>query len=371
NRLKEPIFSDDTIDVITFVYQNAPFSQELAVAMINHLVISTNKMCENMRIKNIDVISCISSLDDLIEHLRKIKSLNFGVNNKKFGTKMHECILSLFYYKRQLLRDEEYTRRNFKEIPFNITIPKSEKSYREYIEENIMSLYNLVRIDFDKILEGAIKSYSEHPLVYLVTDLNIDSVNGIYSISEEYSSNVFSDYYEKRGIELSKELENNLRNIVGQKYYKTMMKYHSLSFNSSLAIISEVLKEDFIWIKNKFRDLLEFTSPVYDNDYVLLCKNVISIEYYLYKIAEKKSLGQKEDPEKILAELFKQYEGNSEYRNGFQFINFILFDFFGPNLRNKLLHGMELNKSNLSSQSYQIFACVIFLNYFMSLEKLQ
>lgn len=138
-----------------------------------------------------------------------------------------------------------------------------------------------------------------------------------------------------------------------------------------MAIISEVLKEDFIWIKNKFRDLLEFTSPVYDNDYVLLCKNVISIEYYLYKIAEKKSLGQKEDPEKILAELFKQYEGNSEYRNGFQFINFILFDFIGPNLRNKLLHGMELNKSNLSSQSYQIFACVIFLNYFMSLEKLQ
>ena len=318
------------------------------------MIISANELIENMRTQKFDVISCISSLDDLIGQLRRIKSLNFGENNNKYGSKIHECILILLYSKRQLLRDEDYTRRNFKKIPFNMTIPRPEKNYREYIEDNILSLYYLVRIDFDSILKSAIKSYSEHPLVYLITDLNIDSANGVYSMSEENNNTAFSDYYERKGLEVTKELQKNLVNIVGESYYKIMMKFHSLSYNASMTLISETLKDDYIWIKRKFRHLLNLTSPIYDNEYLLLCKNVISIEFYLFKIAKKLNFDPEMGSVEILELIFKQYESNSEYRNGFQLINFILFDSYGPTLRNNLLHGMELSKSNLSIQTYQI-----------------
>lgn len=369
--LSENDFSDELIEIIMCLYRDAPFNEVFTKTIINHLIMSSNSLCAELKARNGHIIRNIAQLEILLEQLNKINSLDFGTNNNKFKAIIRDCKLNLLHYKRQLLSDEEYTTKSFQKIPFSITVSKPKKSYREYFEENLLNLYFLVKIDFDQVLEASIRSYNDHPIIYNVTNLSIDSTNGLYSMSDQYESTVFSEYFERKGKKLTSELRDKLRNTVNEGFYKTMVKYESLSYSATLSIIANILKDDSIWLKNEYRTLLGLTDPVYENDYLLICKNVISIEYYLYKIAQKKGFDPRKGAINTLSELFREFESNDEYRNGFLFVNFILYDENGLNLRNKLLHGTELSSTSLVTQIVLVFACVIYLNYFISSESLQ
>ncbi len=227
-------------------------------------------------------------------------------------------------------------------------------------------IYPYIRINFDKMIAESIKSYSEHPMLYLVTNITIGN-NELYYINEEQDqNNVFKHYFEARGREYTIKNSKNLRNILEKNYYEHMLKYTQKEFDIKIGLISSVMYKDIDKIKHNI-DLARLDgNPKHDNLYVEMATQIIGIEVNIYKLLEFNNIKPKKNIEENLELLFEKYIENEFYRNAIMNIYYILYCNRGYSLRNDIMHGELLSKNDYIRELIMIYACMIAINFMIT-----
>lgn len=355
------------IDIIKKLSDKALLEKDTLKAFLNGYVDIVNNVCENARNKNGDIITNIANIESLLKNLSEIKNINYNSFPSSYKQKVSDCIIQVLFYKRQMLKDENYTKESMKEFGFKFTIPKQEKSIPDYLKENIYYLYPLTKIDFDNMLEDAIKSYAEHPLFHMVSTYAIDNANSLYISYNGNADGNLKSYYDSSGKEYIDKNHDKLLNCLDKDYYEVMLRHINTSYNMSIDIVLTQLGDYYDELLKKYKENFGYNDIIFNNMYVLLCNSIIKIESYLLEIANKKGIITDNITDAII-QLFNMYIQNNEYRNGIMYINYILYDNLGLRLRNRLMHGEYINHKNYCREFIVIASCLVFASYFINKE---
>lgn len=319
----------------------------LSARMFNILL---NKMIDrinNIQMRSLDekesFIQILANIDETIKILNSFMNrLIHLVEDQK--NKIHECLKNILYIKRCLLSNQEKINSQMQEIKYEQVIPNGEiEEIVSAVNKNIGVLYNISCGNFLRKLKLAIHNYSEYPTCYIFSSYNIDPEMQVYLKSDErIEKSVFKDYYDIKGKEYS-EKHPELKNNVTVNHYEILLKYLKKDF-----IINQQYLLSFFNYKEGYRSLITKiisarNYPI-NNDYIILAINVSQIENGIVKIL--KSKGKKLSKKGVvnLNELAKCYENNEVCFNGLMYINYILYERHGLNVRNNISHGNYFNK---------------------------
>lgn len=355
------------IDIIKKLSDKSLLEKDMLKAFLNGYVDIVNNVCENAKNKNDSIITNIANIESLLKNLSDIKNINYNLFPSSYKQKISDCIIQVLFYKRQMLKDENYTKESMKEFGFKFTIPKQEKNIIDYLKESIYYLYPFSKINFDDMLEESIKSYAEHPLFHMVSTYAIDNANSLYI---SYNSNADGDlksYYDLKGREYINKNHDKLLNCLDKDYYEVMIRHVSTAYNMSVDIVLMQLGDYYEEYLKKYKENFGYGDKLFNNIYVLLCSSIIKIESYLLEISNKKGLKSKNISDAI-NQLFNMYIKNNEYRNGIMYVNYILYDNLGLRLRNRLMHGEYINNKNYCREFIMVATCLTFASYFINKE---
>ncbi|MGE5456346.1 MAG: hypothetical protein ACM3O4_04520 [Ignavibacteriales bacterium] len=356
------------IDILKKLSDKNLLEKEILKTFLNGYVEIVNDVCDNAKNKNGDIITNIANIESLLKNLSEIKSINYSNFPSSYKQKIADCIIQVLFYKRQMLKDESYTKKSMKEFGFEFTIPKQEKSIVDYLKENIYNLYPFVKINFDSMLEESIKSYAEHPLLHLVSTYTIDNANNLYISHNENVNTDLKSYYDLNGREYINKNHDKLLNCLDKDYYEVMLRHIGTSYNLSIEIALIQLGDYYNELLEKYKESFGYNDKIFNNMYVVLCNSIIKTESYLLEIAKNKGLEINGNISDVINQLFNMYIENAEYRNGIMFINYILYDNLGLRLRNRLMHGEYINHKNYNREFIAIASCLVFTSYFINKE---
>ena len=97
------------------------------------------------------------------------------------------------------------------------------------------------------------------------------------------------------------------------------------------------------------------------NEYIILAMNVIQIEHTLIEILVAKNKKYSKSGASNLNELAKDYVDNPVYFNGLMYINYILYEKHGLDIRNNISHGNYF-KRNIDVELLTTYCAIMFLN---------
>lgn len=345
---------------------NKCISKDFSKEVTNLCIKATNILGSKSVSKEENCINVISAINDLKRLLITINKCqnSFG----EYKEKIKKCLYCLMALKRNLLYDVNYVDKGMLEHKFNFTIPREViDSFLTTIKNNHYNLYNLLKMDFDKCMQNAIKNYSSSPLLSHVTRMRIDSDNKMYYINEEKQINTNSNYkkyYDVAGRKYTQEHSDELQNIISEDYYEEMLIYlQSYFFSNDLGLKVELLKDEYAGILQTMKDFMKYT---YDNEYAIIVNNIIAIESTINDLSEKIFKNRKVKTEDNLEELFKYYLNNNSKRNGLMFINYLLYEKSGPNYRNRYVHGNASFSKEFEKPLLCTFAIIIFLGWLIN-----
>lgn len=355
------------IDIIRKLSDKALLEKKTLKAFINGYIDIVNNVNENAKNRNGDIITNIANIESLLKNLSELKNINYNYFPSSYKQRVSDCIIQVLFYKRKMLRDENYTRESMKEFGFEFTIPKQEKSIIDYLKENISYLYPFSKINFGNMLEEAIKSYAEHPFFHMMLTYEIDNDNSVYISYNGNADGDLKSYYDFKGNEYINKNHDKLLNCLDKDYYEVMLRHINASYNMSVDIVLLQLEDYYEELLKKYRENFGYNDDIFNNMYVLLCNSIIKIESYLLEIADKKSI-KIDNVSDAINQLFNIYIENDEYRNGIMYINYILYDNLGLRLRNRLMHGEYTNNKNYCREFIVIASCLMFASYFINKE---
>ena len=108
------------------------------------------------------------------------------------------------------------------------------------------------------------------------------------------------------------------------------------------------------------KKLIEKGNFVLRNDYAILAENVMSIEYLLIKIMKSKNISFTKNGFTNLNSLAREYYNDEFYFNGLMYINYILYEKQGLNIRNNISHGNYFKK-NIEVELMTTFCALMFI----------
>ncbi len=328
--------------------------------IINKLIDIVNEVCRKFCVKKSSILEVISKIDDLKKDLlfllQNISSLNTTQKNK-----IKECLSYLLRLKRYLLSDENYINSEMHEISSTQVIPKEQiEETKKAIKNNKYAIYSLSKVNFSKAVGEALKFYSEHPLQSSITNIRFDSNNLSYSINVEENSpsqnSNFKKYYDKIGKNYTLK-HKSLVNKLTENYYEELLKYLSKTFILQQNLIIFILKDDF---KKLIKDLKKDVPYNSKSDYSMVVGNILAIEADVLKLLEINKSKTSTDGYNNLNLLFTCYE-DEKIKDGIMYINYILYEKSGLNLRNKMMHGTLIN-TNLDMALLVTFVGLIFIS---------
>lgn len=368
NNINTSFTGEYSINILKKLYTLQLLSVLTLKKFINEYIRFINSISDKSNEKNENIITMISEIDNLLKNLSEMKKISYLKKHSIYKNKINECIIRLLYYKRLILKDEEFTKRSLHEQSFEFEIPKTESSIKELIDNHIFNLYNYLKKDFDFDLETSIKIYSEHPLVHMISHFTIDNKNEIYIKPADSRDNFFKRYYDNEGRKFERKNKKKLLNFLSKDYYEVMMQYISQAHNMVIDIILLQFNNNFDNIIKKYREAFKYEDEIYNNSYIVMSKEIVSIERFIYDTCKDKNLKPTDTVTLNLEKLFRYYKKNKNYRNGFMLINFILYDNSGLRLRNRLMHG-ELTNNNNIREHISIISCALFIQYYLNMEK--
>lgn len=335
-------------------------NSKIIKTILNQIIDRTNIIQDKCLDSNENFIQIIAEIDDTKNFL------NFCLNRLKILTKMykdkiHECLINLLYLKRCIVSDQERMNSQMQEFKYEQIIPNEEiDKYVNSVNDNLVNLFSSSVCNFEKELKAALNNYSEHPISYVFSSYSIDSFSQTYLKSEEgFVESVFMNYYDNLGKKITKEIKN-LKNILSEGYYIQMMKYLKHSFLTTQNFIIS-----FFNIKEGKRSLIDklisYGNYFLKNDYVILAMNVQQIENSFMEILNLKGRKISDSGFDNLNELAKEYYNDKYYMNGLMYINYILYEKHGLNIRNNVSHGNYFNK-NVEIEIMTTLCSIMFLN---------
>lgn len=310
--------------------------------IINKYIDNVNELCNKYKDKKERFLGSISEIEmlrkELLYILQRITALSDEQKNK-----LKECLIQLLRLKRYLLSDEEYVNAEMHKQEFELKIPNEKiEKYKQELLNNKYLLYNASRINFSLSMENALESYAKFPLQSLVTRFSIDTSSQVYILTNEKNiseTNNFKKYYDKIGKEYT-ESHPKLQNKLQNNYYEELLNYLSKTFIIQQAFVMNILGYDNF--KKIIYDLNSEISPDLDNDYAIVVNNILAMELHIQELLKRNNLNIEQDNFTNLNNLFDCYD-NDYQKNGLMYLNYILYDKNGLNLRNKMLHGSLIN----------------------------
>lgn len=357
NYAKEIIFELD---------KNNCLNQSHFNEIINIYVEITNNLVDKLKDKKYSFIQGLSEMEGLRKELLfLIKNIENFQNNHK--DKLKECLSRLLRLKRYIISDDNYVKSEMHVSKSTINISKEERdSYRKNLLQNKFKLYSASKINFHKELEQALELYSNYPLNSLVSRFTIDSERAVYlhglGIRKYEKNDNFKIYFDKLGIEYT-ENHPNLRNKLNSNFYEELLKHMATSFR----IHQDLLLSMFSYDELNFiiQQLKDEVGCQYNNDYAVVVSNILAIEVNVIKILERNNMLISKNGVENLNNMFCLYKNNTVKVDGLMYLNYILYEKSGLNLRNNAMHGTLINES-LIVPLIVTFSGLIFISWLLN-----
>lgn len=332
--------------------------------ILNKYIDIVNQLCRKLADKQYSFIQGLSEIEnlkkELIYILQNIESLN-----DRQKEKIRQCLSYLLRLKRHLLSDEIYVNSEMHEMEYKQTIPNIEvDNFRDSLLNNKFSLYAASKVRFTTDVGNALESYAKYPLQSMISMFHIDSVEQVYSTGIEEKNRInsnFKKYYDQKGEDYTKT-HPRLMNKISQNYYEELLKYLSKTFLMQQNLILSVLgREDFRKIISELKNSISYQN---DNDYSIVVSNILAIETNVLKLLQRNNLDILSDGYSNLNALFEIYS-DEDKKDGIMYLNYILYEKSGLNLRNKMMHGVMIN-SNLDIALLVTFSGLIFVSWLLN-----
>ena len=369
NSTENSYSSEEAVRIFKQLIENTENEDKFIKTFINKYIKLCNQLIKKAILKQENSIIMISNFEQIIKELNQIKRTRI---RDTFKEKINECICKVLCIKRKILNDTEYVNSHLQEHKFEFKIPnKKVENMRTDILNDFSKLYPYAKIEFNNMMSESIKSYSEHPMMYLFTNITIGN-NELYYINKGNSNcSAFKDYYDTKGKEYTKKNSKKLRNILQKDYYENMLKYIKTEFNLKLGLIASIMYKDIKTLKSNI-DLARLDNNIkFENLYVEMAIQIIGIEVNIYKLLKINNLEPDINIEKNLEKLFIRYSDNDFYRNAIMNIYYILYCNEGYQLRDEIMHGDIINQPNYVRELIMIYTCMIAINYMVSNAKNQ
>ncbi len=338
--------------------------EDILNKILNKYVSVVNGLCRKLADKQYSFIHGLSEIDNLKKELIYILQ-NIELLNKRQKEKIRECLSYLLRLKRYLLSDENYVNSEMHVSEFKQSIPaKKVDSFRNSLLKNKFSLYAASKVRFATDVGRALESYAKYPLQSVVSMIHIDSAEQIYSTGIEAKNKInnnFKKYYDKKGENYTKK-HPNLMNKLSKNYYEELLRYLSKTFiiqqNLTLSVLGH---DDFRKIINELKNSIYDNN---DNDYAVVVSNILAIETDVLKLLRYHNSPISSDGYSNLNTLFELYSDENQ-KDGIMYLNYILYEKSGLNLRNKMMHGVMIN-SNLDMALLVTFSGLIFISWLLN-----
>ena len=174
------------------------------------------------------------------------------------------------------------------------------------------------------------------------------------------------NYYDKKG-KIFTNTNTNLQNILTKGYYIQLIKYLKQQFISYQQYIIS-----FFDLKEGKRSLIDKLIKQGDfklyNDYLILALTVIQIENSIIDLLKIKGKNITNNGFNNLNELAKEYTNDDFNFNGLMYINYILYERHGLNIRNNIAHGNYFGK-NIDIQILTTICAIMFINGLLRKER--
>ena len=354
-------------DMLFILVKNGLLKNSIIKLIINNIVDRTNMLQEKCDDEHENFIQIISEIDYLKSFLNN--ALNrltmLSCCHKK---KIHECLINLLYMKRVLVSDEDRINSQMQEFKYEQVIPNGKiEEFVNAVNDNIAVLYSSSVCNFEKELEQSLNTYAKYPMSYVFSSYNIDSDSQTYLKSEDgFVDSVFMNYYDEKG-KIFTNKNTNLQNILTKGYYIQLIKYLKQQFISYQQYIIS-----FFDLKEGKRSLIDKlikqgNFKLY-NDYVILALTVIQIENSIIDLLKIKDKNITSNGFNNLNELAKEYTNDDFNFNGLMYINYILYEKHGLNIRNNIAHGNYFGK-NIDIQILTTICAIMFINGLLRKER--
>ena len=250
-------------------------------------------------------------------------------------------------------------------MEYKQTIPNMEVyNFRDSLLNNKFSLYAASKVRFTTDVGNALESYAKYPLQSMISMFHTDCVEQVYSTGIEEKNRInsnFKKYYDQKGEDYTKT-HPRLMNKISQNYYEELLKYLSKTFLMQQNLILSVLgREDFRKIISELKNSISYQN---DNDYSIVVSNILAIETNVLKLLQRNNLDILSDGYSNLNALFEIYS-DEDKKDGIMYLNYILYEKSGLNLRNKMMHGVMIN-SNLDIALLVTFSGLIFVSWLLN-----
>lgn len=332
--------------------------------ILNKYIDIVNQLCRKLADKQYSFIQGLSEIEnlkkELIYILQNIESLN-----DRQKEKIRQCLSYLLRLKRHLLSDEIYVNSEMHEMEYKQTIPNKEvENFRNSLLNNKFSLYAASKVRFTADVGNALESYAKYPLQSMISMFHIDSVEQVYSTGIEEKNRInsnFKKYYDRKGEDYTKN-HPRLMNKISQNYYEELLKYLSKTFLMQQNLTLSVLgRDNFRKIINELKNSISYQN---DSDYSIVVSNILAIETNVLKLLQCNNLDILSDGYSNLNALFEIYS-DEDKKDGIMYLNYILYEKSGLNLRNKMMHGVMIN-SNLDIALLVTFSGLIFVSWLLN-----
>lgn len=361
------IYSRFPDEMLYTLDKNGLLKNSIIKLIINNIVDRTNMLqekCDNEHENFIQIISEIDYLKSFLNNALNRLTMLSCCHKKK----MHECLINLLYMKRVLVSDEDRINSQMQEFKYEQVIPNGKiEEFVNAVNDNIAVLYSSSVCNFEKELEQSLNTYAKYPMSYIFSSYNIDSDSQTYLKSEDgFVDSVFMNYYDEKG-KIFTNTNTNLQNILTKGYYIQLIKYLKQQFISYQQYIIS-----FFDLKEGKRSLIDKlikqgNFKLY-NDYVILVLTVIQIENSIIDLLKIKGKNITNNGFNNLNELAKEYTNDDFNFNGLMYINYILYERHGLNIRNNIAHGNYFGK-NIDIQILTNICAIMFINGLLRKER--
>lgn len=348
--------------------RNQLLNFEICKNIVNKYIITANKLCNKLKNRECSFINGLNELDllkgELNYILNNINSLNSVQKNK-----IKEVLIHLLRLKRNIILDDEYINREMHEISKKIEIDNTKVDLcKDKIIEDPFSIYAFSKVDFVNQIGRALESFSKYPMQSMVKNYRIDNNMQRYSLdiesSEKKNEDSFKKYFDEKGKEYTQQ-HPELLNKLSYDYYEEYLRYLSKTFSMQQGFIITILGEEFRNVILKLKNGLEYDC---DNEYAIVINNILNIEKNIASILRTKNLAVSEDGFKNINSLLEMFKEDKESVNGLMYLNYILYEKSGVNLRNNMMHGNLIN-TDMSMPLLVSFSGLIFVSWLKNVKK--
>lgn len=349
-------------DLINKMDKNTLLNDEDLSNIINKYVDKTNNVTDDALLKEKDFIQLLASIDTLKEEINFLLS-NIENFNESHKSKLHECLINILSSKRYIIDDENYTMKNMKSFEYKMEIPREDiNRIGEELKTSKFKLYSNSTINFKKSVGESLELYAKHPVSYMLNSFHVDNEHQIYKKDLENSGqHIFKKHFDEIGENYTIS-HKDLLNKLDSGYYEQLLKYLATTFLSTQSLLISVLGDTFQEVISSLKK--EVPCEV-ESDYAVIARNIIAIEANFIKILTRNNLNASPtgDGKQNLFTIAEYYKKDDFKMNGLMYLYYTLYEEFGLNLRNNIMHGSLISKDNLYAELLVTFSGLIFISW--------